>query len=156
MNRMTKILSVSLIAVASFAVAQTALDPVAAEAARSANMKERGAQLGILGGMAQGETPYDAVAAQAAADELVAVLAVDGSGWWPEGSDSDTIADSRALPAIWTNMDDVIAKATALNDAALVMQTAAGVDLASLQAAMGGVGGACGSCHESYRKPAPQ
>ena len=30
-------------------------------------------------------------------------------------------------------------------------QGAAGTDLASLQGAMGGVGQACGSCHESYR-----
>ena len=155
MNRMTRLISVALaaVAVAGFAFAQTVLEPAAAEVARSANMKLRGAQMVVLGGMAQGETPYDAVAAQAAADELVAVLMVDQSTWWPLGSDSDTIENSRALPAIWANMDDVIAKATALSDAATAMQAAAGVDLASLQGAMGALGGACGSCHETYRKP---
>lgn len=140
-------------AVAGLAFAQTTLDPVAAEAARSAHMKLYGAQMAVLGGMAQEKTPYDAVAAQTAADTLVTLTMVDQSTWWPVGSDSDSIADSRALPLIWTSMDDVIVKAMALGDAALVMQTAAGTDLASLQGAMGAVGGACGACHELYRKP---
>lgn len=156
MPAFTKIISVACItaAVAGLAFAQTALDPVAAEAARSGHMKQYGAQMAVLGGMAQGQVPYDAVAAQAAADTLVTLTMVDQSTWWPVGSDSDSIANSRALPLIWTSMDDVIAKAMALGDAALVMQTAAGTDLAALQGAMGAVGGACGACHELYRKPA--
>jgi cytochrome c556 len=153
MNRMTKILSVSLVAIAGFAVAQDAMEPMAAHEARVAYMKQMGAQMGVLGPMAQGEAPYDAAAAQAAADKLVELSATDTSGMWPEGSDSDTLAESRALPAIWTDSEGVMAKWTAFVAGATAMQAAAGVDLASLQAAMGGLGGACGSCHESYRKP---
>ena len=155
MNRMTRLISVALAAaaVAGFALAQTPLEPVAAQEAREAHMKLQGAQMGILGGMAQAKTPYDAAAAQTAADTLVELSSADISGWWPVGSDSDALAGSRALPAIWANMDDVMTKWTALGDAATAMQAAAGVDLASLQAAMGPLGGACGSCHETYRKP---
>ncbi len=156
MNRMTKILSVSLIAIAGFAVAQTAMEPMAAHNARVAYMKLMGAQMGVLGPMAQAEVPYDAVAAQAAANILAGLANGNISALFVEGSDSDSLAESRALPAIWTDSEGVIAKWTALGAGATAMQAAAGVDLASLQAAMGGLGGACGSCHESYRKPAPQ
>jgi cytochrome c556 len=153
MNRMTKILSASLVAIAGLAVAQTAMEPMAAHEARVAYMKQMGAQLGVLGGMAQGQTAYDAAAAVEAANKLAELANGDVSGMWPEGSDSDTLVGSRALPAIWSDSAGVIAKWTALGAGATAMQAAAGVDLASLQAAMGAVGGACGSCHESYRKP---
>jgi cytochrome c556 len=155
MNRVTRLLSVSLAAVvvAGFALAQTALEPMAAHEAREAHMKQYGANIGILGGMAQGQTAYDAVAAQAAADKLVELTMVDQSTWWPVGSSSDDIPDSRVLPIAWDQMDDMVVKHEALGAAALAMQTAAGVDLASLQGAMAALGGACGSCHETYRKP---
>ncbi len=153
MNRMTKILSVSLVAIAGFAAAQTAMEPMAAHEARIAFMKQMGAQMAILGPMAQGGVPYDAVAAQAAADKLVELSATDIGNMWPAGSDSVTLAGSRALPAIWTDTAGVMTKWTAMGAGATAMQAAAGVDLVSLQTAMGGLGGACGSCHESYRKP---
>ena len=60
---------------------------------------------------------------------------------------------SRALPALWENMPDVMSKASDLATAATAMETAAGTDLASLQAGMGAVGGACGACHKAYRVP---
>lgn len=155
MTRMTKLMSATLAAVvvAGFALAQDALTPEAATETREAHMKLYGAQMAVLGGMAQAKTPYDAVAAQAAADKLVELTMVDQSTWWPVGSDSDSVAGSRVLPIAWDSMDDMIVKATALGTAATAMQAAAGVDLASLQAAMGPLGGACGSCHELYRKP---
>ena len=59
--------------------------------------------------------------------------------------------DTRALPAIWENMEDFRAKQTALQEATTALQGAAGTDLAVPQAAMGGVGQACGSCHQNYR-----
>ena len=155
MTRMTKLISATLAAVvvAGFALAQDALTPAAAHEARIAHMKMYGGQMAVLGGMAQGQTPYDAIAAQAAADKLLELTMVDQSTWWPVGSDSDSVPGSRVLPIAWENMDDMVVKATALGAAATAMQGAAGVDLASLQAAMGPLGGACGSCHELYRKP---
>ena len=155
MYRKMKLMTASLavIAFAGIAFAQDALTPVAAHEAREAHMKLYAAQMGVLGGMAQAKTPYDAAAAQAAADTLVTLTMVDQSTWWPVGSDSDSVPDSRVLPIAWQSMDDMIVKATALGAAATAMQGAAGVDLASLQAAMGPLGGACGSCHELYRKP---
>ena len=157
MLKMKNMMTVSLLAaaVATFAFAQDALSPADAHLARENHMKLFGAQIGILGKMAQSAIPYDAAAANAAATTLLDLTKVDRSTWFPVGSDSDApgIEGNRALPAIWTHIDDVTARFEALTVAATAMQAAAGVDLASLQTAMGPLGGACGGCHELYRKP---
>ena len=154
MNRMSRLITVSLsaVVVAGIAVAQTALDPTAAHLAREAHMKLYGAQMAVLGGMAQAKTAYDATAAQAAADKLVELTMVDQSTWWPVGSDSDSIPDSRVLPIAWQSMDDMVIKATALGTAATAMQAAAGVDLASLQAATAQSGKKLASLRSNYQR----
>lgn len=135
-------------------LAQEMLAPEEAHEAREAHMKIYGSNLGTLGGMAQGETPYDAAAAQAAADAILAnATSDDWAIMWPEGSAQGEVPESEALPAIWENPEDFEAKHQALIDGATAMQAAAGTDLASLQGAMAGVGSACGGCHETYRAP---
>lgn len=121
--------------------------------ARQTHMKLFAQNLGVLGGMAQGKVAYDATAAQAAADVLAENAQTSMVDLFPAGSDSDRFADTRALPAIWTNLEDFTSKAEALSVAALAMQDAAGQSLEAVQGAMNGLGGACGSCHQSYRKP---
>jgi len=125
--------------------------------ARQALMKGYGAQMGVLGGMAQGKIDYDAAKASEAAAALLALVQSDQSGMWPEGSDNFELgADvTRAVPAIWENLPDVGAKASDLAAAAAAMNAAAGTDLAALQGAIGGVGRACGACHQPYRAPKP-
>lgn len=150
----TPALAAALALAAGLVFAQEALTPEAAHEAREEIMKGQGQQLGILGGMAQGEAAYDAATAQAAADALLGLVneAVDDA-LWPEGSAVGEVEGSRALPAIWENPEDFDAKQAALVEGATAMQAAAGTDLAALQAAMGGVGAACGACHELYRAP---
>lgn len=109
--------------------------------------------LGTLGAMAKGEMAYDAGAASAAADSLVALSQVNQSAMWPQGTEQGAVAGSRALAKIWTSFPDVAAKGQAFTDAAAAMQDAAGMDLASLQAAMGPLGGSCSGCHKAYRGP---
>lgn len=142
------------LALAGAAIAASHVDPAVAEAikTRQAHMKAYGAQLQILGGMAQDKVAYDATAAAAAAATLASLAATDQSAFWPQGSDT-SVEGSKALPAIWENIDDVIAKAGALQAATATLATAAGTDLDSLKAAFGPVGGACGACHQSYRQP---
>lgn len=130
------------------------LAPEAAHEFRETHMKVYGAQLGILGPMAQGAAPYDAAAAQAAADRILEnATSDDWMVMWPEGSAQGEVPDSRALPVIWEQAEDFEAKHQALIEAATALQAAAGTDLAALQGAIGGVGQACGSCHETYRAP---
>jgi cytochrome c556 len=154
-NRLSRLTSLSLVAamLAGVALAQATPEELAAAVeARHNHMKGYGAALGVLGKMAQGEVAYDAAAATEAANSLVELSAVDILPWFLEGTEVG-YPDSAALPAIWENPEDFTAKNTALNAAAVAMQAAAGVDLASLQAAMGAVGASCGGCHELYRQP---
>ena len=120
--------------------------------ARQGQMQLYAFNLGQLGAMAKGEVEYDAAAATAAAQNIAALTKLDASKMWPAGTDSDSLEGSAALPDLWQNFEDVIAKAQANSAAADAMVVAAGTDLASLQAAMGGLGGACGGCHKPYRK----
>lgn len=120
--------------------------------ARQALMKLYSHNLGQLGAMAKTTVPYDAEAASKAAANLVALTSVDQSTLWPQGSDNASIKDTRALPEIWSKYPEVVTKATALNEAVAALNAAAGTDLASLQAAMAGVGDACGACHKAYRQ----
>ena len=120
--------------------------------ARQGQMNLYLVNIGILGGMAREKTPYDADAAQAAADNIVALANLNVSALWPQGSDSAAEESSRALPEIWSNFPDVGAKAGAMKEAAVAMQGLAGKDLASLQSGMPALGGACNACHKSYRQ----
>ncbi|MCL4133818.1 UNVERIFIED_CONTAM: hypothetical protein GTU68_021671 [Idotea baltica] len=104
--------------------------------------------LGIIGSMAQEKIPYDAELAGIAAANLAAVAALDETTYWIEG----TAEGTKALPAIWENMDDFMAKQNGLTQAAASMAEVAGTDLASLQGAMGDLGGACSACHREYRE----
>ncbi|WP_299723377.1 cytochrome c [uncultured Tateyamaria sp.] len=133
------------------AIAQQSGNP--AVKARTSIMQLYAFNLGALGAMAKGDVEYDAQAASSAANNLVTLTQIDQSRMWPAGSDNSADASSRALPALWQNFPDVMAKGAALSEAAVVMQAAAGQDLDSLRAAMGGVGNACSACHKAYRAP---
>lgn len=115
--------------------------------ARKAHMQLYAHNLGILGGMAQGQVDYDASLAQIAADNLAALAALDETTYWPEG----TAEGTKALPAIWENADDFTAKQEGMTTASAAMAEVAGTDLASLQAAIRDLGGACSACHREYR-----
>lgn len=139
---------------AGLALAQDALSPEQASEVREGHMKAFGAALRTLGGMAQEEAPYDAAAAQAAADSILEhATSPDWAVMWPEGSAQGELEDSKALPAIWENPEDFEAKHQALIEAATAMQAGAGTDLAAVQASLGAIGQSCGGCHETYRAP---
>lgn len=144
---------IAIAAVSASIAAGAAYANDAAVKARQGQFALYAFNLGPLAGMAQGQVPYDATVAQAAADNLVHLTSLDQSRHWPEGTDSMSIDGTRALPAIWDDLDDFAAKFEALQTAALAMQAAAGTDLAALQAALGPLGGACQACHQANRAP---
>lgn len=143
-------IALAALVVAGDASAQSAEDAVAA---RQSQFKLLAFNVGPLVGMAQGNIDYDAAAAQAAADNLAAVVSLDQSRMWPEGTDTMSMDGTRALPSIWDDPDDFVAKLTALRDGVTALQAAAGQDLNALRGALGGVGGACTACHEANRQP---
>lgn len=148
----------------TFAVALAALGCGTAAFAQddfSAQLKARQGQfrimainLGILGGMAQGKMDYDADAAQAAADTLVAVSTIQQGPMWPEGSDNMSIDGTRAQPTIWEQNDDFLSKWSDFGTAAQAMQAAASGGVEALGPVMGQMGGACKACHDTHRAPA--
>lgn len=122
--------------------------------ARQAHMQLFAHNLGALGAMARGNAEYDATAATAAASNLAALARLDQSSYWVEGTDSEALPDeSRALPALWDNIPDAIAKTAAVAAAADALAATAGDGLDAVRAGLGPVGAACGACHEAYQKP---
>ncbi|MEO7107406.1 MAG: cytochrome c [Rhodoferax sp.] len=105
---------------------------------------------GRVAAMAAGRTPFDAkVAAESAAvAEYMSKLPWAGFG---EGTDKGR--DTRAKPEIWTDK-------AKFNDYANKMQiemtkfsaAAKTGSLDNIKATMSGVGGACKTCHDAFRK----
>lgn len=154
MNTLSKMTIAGLAAILTIgtgALADGHGDP--AVKARNSLMALYGFNIAQLGAMAKGQVEYDAESAQAAADNMVMLTQLDQSAMWPAGTDSASVAGSRALPAVWENFPDVFAKGQALGEAAVVMQAAAGKDLDSLRGAMVDLGSACSACHKAYRAP---
>lgn len=131
--------------------AQSDEDLMKAVKARQATMQLYAFNLGVLGNMAKGTTDYDADAATAAAGNLVKLSSQNQMAYWAPGTAEGEVEGSKALPAIWEDMAGVGEAASALTEAAMAMEAAAGTDLAALQGAMGALGGACGGCHKAYR-----
>jgi cytochrome c556 len=147
-----------LIAAASAVFASGAFaeeeDPFAdAVEMRHGLMLQMATDLGKVGAMAKEEAPYDAAVASKAAANIAAIASVLSMDQFPAGSEYQKSTDSFALPVIWEKQDDFLQNVADLNTAAAAFQTAAGTDLASLKAGMGGMGGACAACHKAYRQP---
>lgn len=143
-----KIISRTLIAAIALATASVALaegepsDPHVK--AWEDLMKQNGGAVKVLADMAGGKATFDADAASQAKEALVVA-----SAKIPETfKDQATDPASEAKPEIWTNWDDFVAKAGALNTAATALDVAS---LDTLKAGMGAIGGACKDCHTTYR-----
>ena len=117
---------------------------------RQSAMFIMGQNMGRLGAMAQGRTPFDAkVAAESAATaEFMAKLP-----WaaFADGTQKGTIP-TRAKAEIWSDKakfnefsDKLQAETAKLNAAAKTG------NLDTIKAAMGGVGGTCKSCHDDFQ-----
>jgi len=147
---------IALSALAAMGVSATvaiAQDLPASVQARKGQFQIMALNVGVLGNMARGNAEYDAATASAAASNLVAVSMLDQSFHWPEGTDNMTIDGTRALPAIWENLPDVVAKWQAFGAAATGLSAEAGNGLEAMRTALGPVGGTCGACHDAYRAP---
>lgn len=155
MKRLSILLIGSLVAFSSVSVLAASSDAElkAAVDARQGNMKLRGKNLGVLGGMLKGEIAYDAAAAQAAADALLEAATADQSGFWLPGTDSDSFEGSRAKPGLWAADSKGAALGGAAAEAAKAMAASAGQGVDGIKASMGLVGGACSACHKAYRTP---
>ena len=151
MKKIALYAGIAAIGLGTFALADGHADLDPAVQARQAHMQLLAHNIGVLGGMAQEKIEYDAEAAQTAADNLVALGMIDQSSYWVPGTDTESVEGTKALPALFENLDDVARINEEFSAAAEAMSAAAGTDLAGLQGAMGGLGGTCSACHREYR-----
>ncbi|MGR3321055.1 MAG: c-type cytochrome [Pseudooceanicola sp.] len=145
--------ALSVIGVTGAAIGASHADPAVLGAikARQSVMQLYAFNLGKLGAMAKGEMDYDADIAKGAAENLAALASLDQSQMWPSGSDNSTLEETRALPALWEDMQGVMKTAGDLATATSALAETAGDGLDAVRAGLGPVGGACGACHKAYR-----
>lgn len=118
-----------------------------AVAARMHAMADIGREAKLLGQMSKREIPFDRGAAREASAEIGRRAGEIGALFAVEATDPK----SEALPVIWRNFDAFRAEAESLRLAARA--AALGIDAQEdLSGALTGIGKACGSCHQTYRK----
>lgn len=119
--------------------------------ARQSQMTLVGFNLGPLFMMGTGRAEYDAEAAQAAADNLVMLSALDQRGFFPEGSHAGAIEGTRARIDIWENPEDFASRLVAFNDAAVAMAAVASDGQEAVGGQVRNLAGTCSACHDAYR-----
>lgn len=149
---MTRALILALtLAATGIGTSAPAQDLPAPVAARQGQMRLMALHLGTLGGMVRGNAEYDSEAASAAARNLVTLSTLDQRFLWPEGTSADEVEGSEALPAVWEDHDDFLAKWAAFGEGATAVDAVAGDGLDALRDGMASLGRSCGGCHDDYR-----
>lgn len=129
-----------------------AADPEEVAAARIGYFKLVNLEMGGLSAMAQGKTPYDADRASAHAADLKALAEYLHDDLLVEQtSNADLPGKTRALPAIWSDMEGYQAKGLAFYEAVIALNEVAGQGQGAFAPAFGKVGGTCKACHDDYR-----
>lgn len=116
---------------------------------RQAAMKANGQTMKILGGMAQGESPFDAAVVKEQGEAMAARFDAVRN-LFPPGSDKGP-PETYAKAEIWSDPEGFVGALDKAMNASLAL--AAVTDQAQLQEAVGNVGGACKNCHDKYRRP---
>jgi cytochrome c556 len=139
----TKTLVLGLIMMGGIAYAESkAADPDVH--ARQNLMQANGGAMGALSGMAKGEVAFDAAAAEAAKQALIANAAGIEAAFTNNASDPE----NRAKPEVWTNWEEFLADAKALGDAAAALDASS---LDGVKAGLGAIGGTCKECHTEFK-----
>lgn len=141
-------LLVAVVAGAGVAVSHSGATGVVKE--RMMAMKDIGARMKVLAGMARGHAPFDAALAKDAAG-AIAAHARDIPRLFPKGS---RFGPSEAVERIWIEWPMFEAEAKTLADRAdaLGRRAATATSGADLGRAFGDIGRSCKSCHKSYRE----
>lgn len=112
--------------------------------ARMDAMSAIGAATKVLGEMAKGSAEFDTDTAQAAIARIATHAAKVPDLFEVEASDPM----SEALPEIWINWEDFVARAEALEQVADKLEINAPEDVGP---ALGALGATCKACHSDYR-----
>lgn len=101
----------------------------------------------VLGGMAKGQTPFDAAKATAAAKEIEATSA-EILQLFPEGSGGHP---SEAKPEVWSQWDKFTTDTEKLATAAAALEEAVSSESPEWKAKFKDVIDACKTCHKTFR-----
>ncbi|WP_413717590.1 c-type cytochrome [Silicimonas sp. MF1-12-2] len=113
--------------------------------ARMQTMEKIAEATKALGGMAKGQTPFDAGAARAALAQIEQHAAIIPQQFRTDADDPK----SEASDTIWTNWDDFVKTSEEL---VTIAATAEVGDLDQLRASLGKIGANCKSCHADFRE----
>lgn len=158
MKRFIKSGLIAAWAVATIAAAQNAAPPTPEQAAQTAVetrqglQKLMGFQMAPLGAMLKNQQPFDANVAAKSATNIASLASMQ-----PDVFAADTrkfpALKTKAREGVWAQKADFDAKSNDLVKAATDAATAAkGGDKAATMKALGGIGKACGGCHDSFRE----
>jgi cytochrome c556 len=105
---------------------------------------------GRVGAMASGKVPFDAAAAQANTEVVLAMSKLPFVAF-SEGTDKG--GNTKAKPDIWTKKADFDSKSKTMQDEIVKLAAAAKTgNLDQIKAAFDGAGKSCKSCHDDYRE----
>ena len=149
MKNLTKIaIAAAAIAVATSALAQPKPEQYVKH--RQSALSLMGWYFGSLGPVAKGEKPFNKEEATKAT-ALVATLAKLPYDSFVAGTES--IGNTQALPAVWSNNAKFKELATKLGtETDTLAKIAAAGDEAGFKKQFGVVGGTCKACHDDFRK----
>ncbi|MBO6507858.1 MAG: cytochrome c [Roseibium sp.] len=155
MKRKLGLICAAAIAVGTFAGPVFANDSFdGAIKARKALMTLYAFNLGQLGAMAKGEVEYNADQAQAAANNLKDLAAVNLGAAWPQGSDSTALpGKTRAKVEAWSNYPESAKIHGDLVAASTAMAASAGDGVDGIRKNIGAIGATCTACHKAFREP---
>lgn len=112
-------------------------------------MKANGDTMKLLGGMAQGETPFDAAVVKQEAEAMAARFE-RAKSLFPPGSEQGP-PETYAKPEIWSDPEGF---AASMNEAVEASLALSGVtEEAQLGEAVAAAGNSCKNCHDKYRRP---
>jgi cytochrome c556 len=118
---------------------------------RQAAMTLQGKYFGPLAGMAQGKVPYNADTVALNSALLDALSRMPWDGFAP--ASKDATVKNAALPAVWSEPAKFVeAQDTFQKAVQSLIAVSRGGDEAAQKAAIGGVGKACGGCHQNFRE----
>jgi cytochrome c556 len=142
-------LAAALVAVLAVGTASMAGSTTDAIKDRQQAMKDVGGAMQNLAAIAKKESPFDAGVVQRNAVTIAEALK-KAAVLFPEGSDKGDV-ESWAMPEIWSDPTDFEKKFEMAEAEAVTLQSV--TFESAFPPALGKLGNACKTCHQTYRRP---
>ena len=142
-------LATALVAALAVAGASMATSSMGVIKDRQQAMEDVGGAMKNLAAIAKKEAPFDAAVVKKNAGTIAEALK-QAADLFPEGSDTSDV-ETWARPEIWSDRADFMKKLETAEAEALALQSVS-VET-EFPTALGKLGDACKTCHQTYRRP---